>query len=100
MIILIIKQPTKKLIRTAIKKVNKRKFLEKYKTCPTKKENEFLIDFSFNTRNFCGLSKIRKSEIIQDAIKEQQKECIHIVEPSDLKLIPIEVGPICSTKLN
>lgn len=94
------KQPTKKLIRTAIKKVSYRKFLEKWKKCGTKKENEFLIDFSILTSNFCRLSKIRKSKIVQDAIKEQQKQQIHIVEPSDLKLLPIEVGPICPTRLN
>ena len=31
-------------------------------------------------------------------IKEQHKEYVHIIEPSDLKLRPIVAGPICSTR--
>ena len=33
--------------------------------------------------------------ILQNAIKEKQKESVHIIEPSDLKLWPIVAGPIC-----
>ena len=50
------------------------------------------------TSHFYGLSKIHKSKLIQNAIKEQQKEYVHITEPSDLKLRPTVAGPICSTR--
>ena len=39
-----------------------------------------------------------KSKWIQNAIKEQQKEYVNIIEPSDLKLRPIVAGPICPTR--
>ena len=62
-----------------------------------KKEKEYLISFLYNTSNFYGLPKIHKSKLIQNAMKEQQKEYLHILEPSDLKLRPIVAGPICPT---
>ena len=74
------------------------KIIEKYKDNLTKKEKEYLISFSYNTSNFYGLPKIHKSKLIQNAIKEQQKEYVHIIEPSDLKLRPIVAGPICPTR--
>ena len=46
------------------------KLFEKYENCLTKKENEYLINFSFNTSNFYGLPKMYWSKIIQRAIKE------------------------------
>ena len=75
-----------------------KKIIEKYKDNLTKKEKEYLISFSYNTSNFYGLPKIHKSKLIQNAIKEQQKEYVHIIEPSDLKLRPIVAGPICPTR--
>ena len=74
------------------------KIIEKYKDNLTEKEKEYLTSFSCNTSNFYGLPKIHKSKLIQDAIKEQQKECVHIIEQSDLKLRPIVAGPICPTR--
>ena len=74
------------------------KIIEKYKDNLTKKEKEYLISFSYKTRNFYGLPKIHKSKLIQNAIKEQQKEYVHIIEPSDLKLRPIVAAPICRTR--
>ena len=74
------------------------KIIEKYKDNLTKKEKEYLTSFSYNTSNFYGLPKIHKSKLIQNAIKEQQKEYVHITAPSDLKLRPIVAGPICSTR--
>ena len=70
------------------------KIIEKYKHNLTKKENEYLTSFSYNTSNFYGFPKIQKSKLIQNAIKEQQKEYV----PSDLKLRPLVAGPICPTK--
>ena len=60
------------------------KISEKYKDNLTKKEKEYLTSFSYNTSNFYGLPKIHKSKLIQNPIKEQQKECAHIIEISDL----------------
>ena len=46
-----------------------------------------------------GLPNTHKSKLIQNAIKEQQKEYVHIIETLDLKLTPILIvaGPICAT---
>ena len=54
--------------------------------------------YSYNTSNFYGLPKIQKSKLIQNAIKEQQKEYVHIIDPLDLKPEPIVAGPICPTR--
>ena len=74
------------------------KIIEKYKDNLTKTEKEYLISFSYNTSHFYGLPKIHKSKLIQNALKEQQKEYVHIIEPSDLKLRSIVAGPICLTR--
>ena len=74
------------------------KIIEKYKDDLTNKEKEYHTSFSYNTSNFYGLPKIHKSELIQNAIKKQQKEYVHINETSDLKLRPIVAGPICPTR--
>ena len=74
------------------------KIIEKCKDNLTKKEKEYLANFSNNASNFYDLSKIQKSKLIQNAIKEQQKEYVHIIETSDLELRPIVAGPICTTK--
>ena len=74
------------------------KIIEKYKDNLTKQEKEYLTSFSYNTSNLYGLPKIHKSELIQNAITEQQKEYVHIIEPSDLKLRPTAAGPICPAR--
>ena len=74
------RQPTKWLKWIGIAKI-----IETYKDNLTKKEKEYLTSFSYNASNFYGLPKIHKSKLIQNAIKKQQKEYIHIIEPSDLK---------------
>ena len=73
------------------------KIIEIYKDNLIKKEKEY-ISVSYNTSNFCGLPKIHKSKSVQNAIKEQQKEYVHITEPSDLKLRPPVASPICPTR--
>ena len=83
-------------------KVMKRtaKVLEKIKyNFKKKKEKEYLISISYNTSKFYGLPKIHKSRLIQNAIKEQQKEYVYITEPWDSKQRPIVAGPICPTEL-
>ena len=57
-----------------------------------------MLSFSYNTSNFYGLPNIHKSILIQNTIKEQQKEYVDIIEPSDLKLRLIAAGPICPTR--
>ena len=56
------------------------KIIEKYKDDLTKKEKGYLTNFSNNTSNFYCLPKIYKSKLIQNAMKEQQKEYVHIIE--------------------
>ena len=73
------------------------KIIEKYKDNLTKKEKEYLTSFSYNTSNFYGLPKIRKSNLIQNAIKEQEKEYVHIGS-SDLKLRSIVACSVCPTR--
>ena len=71
------------------------RIIEKYKDNLTKKEKEYRISFSYNTSDFSGLPKIRKSKLIQNAITEHKKEYVHIIERSDLKVRPIVADPIC-----
>ena len=70
------------------------KSIKKYKDNLIKKEKEYLTSFSYNTSNFYGLPNIRKSKLIQNAIKEQQKQYVHNIEASGLKLRPIVAGSI------
>ena len=74
------------------------KIIEKNKNNLTKKEKENLKSFSYRTSYFYDLRKIDKSKLIQNAIKDKQKEYAHIIEPSDLTLRPIVAGPICPTR--
>ena len=74
------------------------KILEKCKHNLTKRDKKCLISFSYNTSHFYGLPKIHKSKSIQDMIKEKQKEYVHIIEPSDLKIRLIACGLICPIK--
>ena len=75
------------------------KIIEKYIVDNlTKREEEYPLSFSYNTSKFYGLPKIHKSKLIQNGIKEQQKEYVDIIEPSDLKLRPIVAGPVCPTR--
>ena len=62
------------------------KIIEKYKDNLKKSGKEQLLSFSYNTSNFYDFPKFHNSKLIQNGIKEQQKEYIHITEPSDLKL--------------
>ena len=48
-------------------------------------KKEYLTSVSYKTSNFYGLPKI-------------QKEYVHVIEPSDLKLRPIVAGPTCPTR--
>ena len=63
--------------------------VKKYKSDLTKKEIDYLINFTCQTSNFYGLPKVHKSDIIAKAIEEQNSEYIKIHEPEDLTLRPI-----------
>ena len=60
------------------------KILEKYKDNFTGKK-KYVIHFSFYTSKVCGLLEINKFKLIQDTIKEQRKEFVHIIEQLELK---------------
>ena len=78
------------------------------------KDNQFLIDLSFNTSNFYGVTKVQKSKIIYDEIlkkrkkkknkkKKKLKEHIHIFYPliqtkTWSKLIEIAYMPEVTSK--
>ena len=49
------------------------------------------------TSNLYGLPKIHKSQIIKDAIAEQNHEYIKLKPSKDLKIRPIAAGPISPT---
>ena len=53
---------------------------------------------SYTTSNFYGLPKIHKSTKIAEAIKNQNCDCINLLEPDDLKLRPVVAGPNCPTR--
>jgi hypothetical protein len=60
-------------------------------------EIDYVTKFEYKTSQFYGLPKIHKSEIIINAIKEQNSDTVSIKNPSDLKLRPIVAGPACPT---
>ena len=82
----------KNLDPTIMKKLNK------HKSLITDKEFKYLNEADFNTSNFYGPPKIRKSQLITNAIKEQNSEVVSIKEPQGLKVRPIVGGPKCPTR--
>ena len=86
----------KNLDPTIMKKL--KKLLNKRKSIFTVKEFKYLNEADYNTSNFYGLPKIHKSQLITNAIKEQNSEVVSINEPQDLKVRPIVGGPKCPTR--
>lgn len=71
--------------------INKNKHL-------TNKEKDFLFNFDCKTSTFYGLPKIHKSQIIENACRENKNsEYIEVEDPNDLTFRPIVAGPICET---
>ena len=85
----------KNLDPTIMKKL--KKLLNKHKRIFTVKEFKYLNGADFITSNFYGLPKIHKSQLITNAIKEQNSEVVSINEPQDVKVRPIVGGPKCPT---
>ena len=86
----------KNLDPTIMKKL--KKLLNKHKSIFTVKEFKYLNEADYSTSNFYGLPKIHKSQLITNAIKEQNSEVVSINEPQDLKVRPIVGGPKCPTR--
>ena len=63
----------------------------------TDKERQFLTKFDHKTSRFYGLPKVHKSQIIKDAIKEQNMEYIKVPDPQDLSFRPVVAGPAAVT---
>ena len=82
--------------KTILEKLSK--LVNKYQRDLTKKETDYLTNFSCKTSNFYGLPKVHKSDVITKAIEEQNSEYIRVHEPEDLTLRPIVAGPNCLTK--
>ena len=80
----------KNLDPTIMKKL--KKLLNKHKSIFTVKEFKYLNEADYNTSNFYGLPKIHKSQLITNAIKEQNSEVVSI------KVRPIVGGPKCPTR--
>ena len=82
--------------KTILEKLSK--LVNKYQRDLTKKEIDYLTNFSCKTSNFYGLPKVHKSDVITKATEEQNSEYIRVHEPEDLTLRPIVASPNCPTK--
>ena len=86
----------KNLDPTIMKKF--KKLLNKRKSIFTVNEFKYLNEADYSTSNLYGLPKIRKSQLITNAIKEQNSEVASTTESQDLKVRPIAGGPKCPTR--
>ena len=75
-----------------------KKLLNKQKNIFIVKDFKYLNEADYNTSSFYWLPKIHKSQLITNAIKEQNSEVVSINEPQDLKVRPIVGGPKCPTR--
>ena len=72
--------------------------ITKYKPLLTDSECKYLSHHYFETSNFYGCPKIHKSEVLHEAINEQNKGRVTISEHKDLKLRPTVAGTKCPTR--
>ena len=77
-------QLDKNLDPTKMKKL--KKLLNKHKIIFTVQELNYVNETDYNTSNFYELLKIHKSQLITNAIKEQNSEVVSINEPQDVKI--------------
>ena len=61
-----------------------KKLVKKYKTMLTSKEQLAITDFEYITANLYGLPKIHKSQILKEAISNNEGKYIHLPRPSDI----------------
>ena len=71
---------------------NHRKHVEKYRSCLTDKEYNYLSKYERQSSNFYVLPKIHKSKNIIESIKQSNSDYIEIEPPNDLKGRPIIAG--------
>ena len=71
--------------------------LKKFENETTKQEEEYIKNFVWKTSNFYGLPMIHKSQLIKEAIVNQNSEYIKLPAPPDLKMRPIVAGPSSPT---
>ena len=74
-----------------------KKLILKHKHCLMNQEIDYITNFENKESNLYGLPKIHKSKIINEAIFNQNSECITISNPTDLKFRPIIAGPSSPT---
>lgn len=84
----------------ADKKVYKevKKLVEKYKTCFTSKETNFILNDNWNSSNFYALPKIHKNQKIIDKFRDSTTDYVKMPVPEDLKGRPITAGPNSPTR--
>ncbi|GAB1597911.1 uncharacterized protein LOC115215981, partial [Argonauta hians] len=73
------------------------KLIMKYRSHLTKKERQYLTNFTCRTSNFYGLPKLHKSQQINEKCKNSTSSYISLPHPDNLKLRPIVAGPSCET---
>ena len=76
-----------------------KKLLNIDKSIFTVKEFKYLNEADYNTSNFYELPKIHKSQLIANAIKEENSEVVSINDLQGLKVRPIVGGPKCPTSV-
>ena len=76
---------------------NLNKLTDKHSHCLKPEEIDYVTNFEMKESNLYGLPKIHKSQIIKNAITQQNSDYISIPNPSDLKFRPIVAGPVCPT---
>ena len=74
------------------------KLVDKYKTCFTSKEINFILNDDWNSSNFYVLPKIHKSQKIIDKFRESNTDYVQMPVPEDLKGRPITAGPNSPTR--
>ena len=73
------------------------KLTDKFKSCLTEKEYDYLKRIEVKESNFYGLPKVRKSAQINEACERAESTTVTIRNVDDLKLRPIIAGPSCQT---
>ena len=72
---------------------NLKKLVDKYKSCFTSKEIDFMINSDWKTSNFYVLPKIHKNKEIIERFKVSNSNYVQMNVPMDLKGRPITAGP-------
>lgn len=71
--------------------------LNRYNTCVTPNESDYISNFNCKTSNYYGFPKIYKIKFISDGCKNLNSEHIKITPQEDLEHRPFNAGPACET---